>query len=131
MLCNGMAGMMTHPIVAKYSLSVGADLTTASAIAGMMSLVALAVCPFAGLLCDKGNRKHILIAANFGYGLSLVLHCVCVTIPALIAWQRVCFFLSAPWPMWHTPQRISPKPGRGKDWAMWGFLPLLRRLSGP
>ena len=85
MLCNGMAGMMTHPIVAKYSLSVGADLTTASAIAGMMSLVALAVCPFAGLLCDKGNRKHILIAANFGYGLSLVLHCVCVTIPALIA----------------------------------------------
>lgn len=85
MLCNGMAGMMTLPIVAKYALSVGADLTSASAIAGMMSLVALVVCPFAGVLCDKGNRKYILIAANLGYGLSLALHCVCVTIPALIA----------------------------------------------
>lgn len=85
MLCNGMAGMMTLPIVAKYALSVGADLTSASAIAGMMSLVALVVCPFAGVLCDKGNRKYILIAANLGYGLSLALHCVCVTIPALVA----------------------------------------------
>ncbi len=85
MLCNGMAGMMTLPIVAKYALSVGADLTSASAIAGMMSLVALVVCPFAGVLCDKGNRKYILIAANLGYGLALALHCVCVTIPALIA----------------------------------------------
>lgn len=85
MLCNGMAGMMTYPIVAKYALSVGADLTAASAIAGMMSLVALVVCPFAGVLCDKGNRKYILIAANLGYGISLALHCICVTIPALIA----------------------------------------------
>lgn len=85
MLCNGMAGMMTVPIVAKYALSVGADLTSASAIAGMMSLVALVVCPFAGVLCDKGSRKHILIAANLGYAISLALHCVCVTIPALIA----------------------------------------------
>lgn len=85
MLCNGMAGMMTLPIVAKYALTVGADLTTASAIAGIMSLVALVVCPFAGVLCDKGNRKYILIAANLGYGLSLALHCVCMTIPALIA----------------------------------------------
>ena len=85
MLCNGMAGMMTLPIVAKYALSVGADLTSASAIAGMMSLVSLVVCPFAGVLCDKGNRKYILIAANLGYGLALALHCVCVTIPALIA----------------------------------------------
>lgn len=84
MLCNGMAGMMTLPIVAKYALSVGADLISASAIAGVMSLVALVVCPFAGVLCDKGNRKYILIAANLGYGLSLALHCVCVTIPALI-----------------------------------------------
>lgn len=85
MLFNGMAGMMTVPIVAKYALSVGANLTSASAVAGVMSLVALVVCPFAGVLCDKGNRKYILIAANVGYGISLALHCVCVTVPALIA----------------------------------------------
>ncbi len=85
LLCNGMAGMMTLPIVAKYALSVGAGLTAASAAAGMMSLAALAVCPFAGALCDRASRKNILIAANLGYGISLALHCVCVTIPALIA----------------------------------------------
>lgn len=84
MLCNGMAGMMTYPIVAKYALSVGADLTTASVIAGTMSLVSLVVCPFAGVLCDKWNRRFILIGANLGYGVSLALHCVCITIPALV-----------------------------------------------
>lgn len=29
MLCNGMAGMMTVPLVAKYAIQTGADLTVA------------------------------------------------------------------------------------------------------
>ena len=43
MLCNGMAGMMTVPLVAKYAIQTGADLTVASAVAGLMSLVALII----------------------------------------------------------------------------------------
>lgn len=85
MLCNGMAGMMTVPLVAKYAMHIGADLTAASSVAGLMSLVALVICPFAGVLCDRWNRKWILIFANIGYGVSLGLHSLCTALPALIA----------------------------------------------
>lgn len=83
-LLNGVAGMMTVPLVAKYALALGADLTMASTVAGMMSLVSLVVCPFAGALADKVSRKWILVFSNLGYGICLCLHAVCINIPMLI-----------------------------------------------
>ena len=83
-LLNGSAGMMTVPLVAKYALHLGAELKLASTIAGLMSLVSLVVCPFAGALADKVSRKWILVFANLGYGICLILHAVCTTIPMLI-----------------------------------------------
>lgn len=81
---NGIAGMMTVPLVAKYALALGAELTLASTIAGLMSLVSLVICPFAGMLADKISRKGILIIGNLGYGICLLLHSVCTNIPFLI-----------------------------------------------
>ena len=81
---NGTAGMMTVPLVAKYAKALGAELTMASTVAGLMSLVSLVVCPFAGALADKVSRKWILLVANLGYGICLCLHAVCTTIPLLI-----------------------------------------------
>ena len=83
-LMNGVAGMMTVPLVAKYALALGAELTLASTVAGLMSLVSLVVCPFAGALADKVSRKWILVFANLGYGICLCLHAVCTNIPLLI-----------------------------------------------
>ena len=83
-LLNGVAGMMTVPLVAKYALELGAELTLASTVAGLMSLVSLVVCPFAGMLADKISRKWILVFGNLGYGICLVLHSVCTSIPLLI-----------------------------------------------
>jgi len=83
-LLNGIAGMMTVPLVAKYALALGAELTLASTVAGLMSLVSLVVCPFAGALADKISRKWILVFANLGYGICLLLHAACHTIPMLI-----------------------------------------------
>ena len=54
---NGAAGMMTVPLVAKYAMALGAELTTASTVAGLMSMVSLVVCPFAGALADRVSRK--------------------------------------------------------------------------
>ncbi len=82
---NGAAGQMTVPLVAKYALSLGAELTLASTVAGLMSLVSLVVCPFAGALADKVSRKWILVFSNLGYGICLLLHSICVNIPLLIA----------------------------------------------
>lgn len=83
-LFQNSAGQMTVPLVAKYALSLGADLTLASTIAGIMSLVSLVVCPFAGALADRVNRKKILLAAGLGYAICLALHAVCTTTGMLI-----------------------------------------------
>lgn len=84
-LLNGAAGMMTVPLVAKYALFIEDNLTLASAVAGMMSMVSLIVCPFAGAVADRFNRKRLLIVSNLGYGVCLILHACCGSIPALIA----------------------------------------------
>ena len=133
MLCNGIAGMMTYPIVAKYALSIGADLTTASAIAGLMSLVSLVVCPFAGVLCDKWNRKYILIAANLGYGIALALHSVCVTIPSLMvirmitgAFFSVCTVASVAY-----ASAYIPKSRMGEGLGYSGLSSILAQALGP
>lgn len=83
-LCNGIAGQMTIPLVAKFSLSLYPDITLASTAAGLMSLVSLVVCPFAGLLSDRLDRKKILFAASVGYGVSLLLHACVANIAILI-----------------------------------------------
>ena len=54
-LLNGIAGMMTIPLVAKYALFIEDNLTLASTIAGLMSMVSLVICPFAGAVTDRFN----------------------------------------------------------------------------
>ncbi len=76
--------MMTVPLVAKYAMALGAELTTASTVAGLMSMVSLVVCPFAGALADRVSRKWILVFANLGYGICLCLHGICTGIPMLV-----------------------------------------------
>lgn len=71
-LFNGIAGQMTIPLVAKYSLSLTPDLTLASTVSGLMSLVSLFICPFAGLLSDRFDRRKILIYSSAGYGIALI-----------------------------------------------------------
>ena len=83
-LLNGLAGMMTVPLVAKYALSISGDLTTASTIAGLMSLVSLVICPFSGVITDRFNRKNLIVISSAGYGLTLFLHAFATTIPILI-----------------------------------------------
>ena len=71
---NGMAGYMTVPLVSKYAVSIGANLTVASSISGILPLVAMVVCPVAGVLSDRINRKKLLLATNIGYSVFLCLH---------------------------------------------------------
>ncbi len=83
-LLSGGAGQMTVPLVAKYALDLGADLTLASTAAGLMSMVSLFVCPFAGSIADRVSRKWILIFANLGYAICLFGHAFCASVTALI-----------------------------------------------
>ena len=78
------AGQMSYPLVAKFSLSLGTDLKTASTAAGLMSLAALFVCPLAGLLSDRFSRKRILQISFAGYAVCLLAHMAAKTVPFLI-----------------------------------------------
>ena len=84
-LFNGCASQMSYPLVAKFTLSLGADLGTASTTAGLMSLAALFVCPFAGLLSDRFPRRKILQISFILYSVSLILHMFVKTVPFLMA----------------------------------------------
>lgn len=84
-LFNGVAGQMTVPLVAKFAYALTPDLTLASTVAGLMSLMSLFVCPFAGLLSDRFDRKRVLLTAIGGYGVSLLLHALAHDVRVLIA----------------------------------------------
>ena len=58
-LC-GVVGMMTLPLVLEYAKEIGAGLTLASTAASLMSFVSLVICPFAGYISDRFDRKKIL-----------------------------------------------------------------------
>lgn len=84
-LFNGVAGQMTLPLVAKFAYSLTPDLTLASTVAGLMSLMSLFICPFAGLLSDRFDRKGILLVGIGGYSLSLLGHAMAHDIRVLMA----------------------------------------------
>lgn len=83
-LFNGCAAQMSYPLVAKFTLSLGGDLGTASTAAGLMSLASLFVCPFAGLLSDRFSRRRILQFSFIGYSICLLLHLLARTVPVLM-----------------------------------------------
>ena len=82
-LCSGAAGQMTVPLVAKYAMALGADVTAAGTVAGLMSLASLFVCPFAGVLSDRFSRKRILQISSICYGLALMAHAFAGNITSL------------------------------------------------
>jgi len=84
-LFNGCAAQMSYPLVAKFTLSLGGDLGTASTAAGLMSLASLFVCPFAGLLSDRFPRRRILQVSFVAYAICLFLHLLAKTVPVLMA----------------------------------------------
>ncbi len=73
-LFSGMAGQMIIPIVTKYAMSLGATLELASTIASLMSFAGLLLCPFAGAVADRVNRKWLFVVANVVYGISIICH---------------------------------------------------------
>ena len=93
-LFSGAAGMMTIPLVTEYAMTVGADLTMASTVSGLMSIAGMIVCPFAGLLADRISRKWILVVANLGYALGFFCHIFCRNLVFLMivrTWTGVFF----------------------------------------
>ena len=86
---SGVAGYMTVPLVAKYVMTFGADITTASAVSGILSLVAMFMCPVAGVLSDRINKKKLLIITEAAYAVCLGLHAFARSLIALLLLRAV------------------------------------------
>ena len=62
---------MVAPIVTEYAVSIGASLTAAGTVAGLMSLAALFLRPFSGRFSDKYNKKILITISGAAMGLCM------------------------------------------------------------
>ena len=83
-MLNASASQMVTPLIAKYSISLGASLTLAGTIASLMSIAALVLRPVAGLFSDRGNRKTIIMVTSFLTGVCLFGYSLATSIGAFM-----------------------------------------------
>ncbi|MBQ8995306.1 MAG: MFS transporter [Oscillospiraceae bacterium] len=76
------------PMVSSYCLELGADLKTASFVASLMSLAAMFLRPFAGMLSDQVNRKRLILITILSNIALAILHIFSRSVP-LLAFCRV------------------------------------------
>jgi len=132
-LFNGLCGQMTLPLVAKYALHLGADLTLASTCAGLMSMVSLIVCPVAGVLADRVDRKKLLTVCSLGYAIALTLHALASNVGMLIVCRLltgVFFSINSVTYMAFSASFI-PKERMGEGLGYVGLATILSQAVGP
>ena len=130
---SGVAGYMTVPLVAKYVMTFGADITTASAVSGILSLVAMFMCPVAGVLSDRINKKKLLIITEAAYAVCLGLHAFARSLIALLLLRAVTgifFSLSNVLTIAYASSYI-PKSRMGEGLGDFGLVVPLVQAAGP
>lgn len=130
---SGVAGYMTVPLVAKYVMTFGADITTASAVSGILSLVAMFMCPVAGVLSDRINKKKLLIITEVAYAVCLGLHAFARSLIALLLLRAVTgifFSLSNVLTIAYASSYI-PKSRMGEGLGYFGLVVPLVQAAGP
>lgn len=130
---SGVAGYMTVPLVAKYVMTFGADITTASAVSGILSLVAMFMCPVAGVLSDRINKKKLLIITEAAYAVCLGLHVFARSLIALLLLRAVTgifFSLSNVLTIAYASSYI-PKSRMGEGLGYFGLVVPLVQAAGP
>ena len=132
-LTNGAAGQMTFPLVASFALGLGAELTVASSIAGIMSLIGMFMSPVAGVLSDRMNRKRLLMCTELLYALFLLGHAFATTIPFLVflrAGTGVFFTINSVLTTAYASEFI-PRDRMGEGLGYFGLVMPLAQAVGP
>ena len=132
-LTNGAAGQMTFPLVASFALDLGAELTVASSIAGIMSLIGMFMSPVAGVLSDRMNRKRLLMCTELLYSLFLLGHAFATTIPFLVflrAGTGVFFTINSVLTTAYASEFI-PRDRMGEGLGYFGLVMPLAQAVGP
>lgn len=79
------ASQMVTPLISKYAISMGAQLSIAASISSLMSVTALILRPVSGLFSDKYNRKHIILISNGCVAACMILMASVKSVPMLVA----------------------------------------------
>ncbi len=130
---NGAAGYMTVPLVTKYAMSMGADITAASTISGVLSLVAMIMCPIAGVLSDRVNRKKLLLFTEIAYALCLGFHAIVTNLTLLLIMRAITgifFSISSVLTVAYASSYI-PTSRMGEGLSYFGLVTPLVQAAGP
>ena len=120
------ATQMVTPLVSKFAISLGAQLSIATTIASLMSWSALFLRPFAGLLSDRFNRKKIILISNLAIAACLLLMSGAKTVTTLVAIRilhGIAFsFNSVAMMAFNTMYIPKDRLGEGMGWMALGTI---------
>ena len=120
------ATQMVTPLVSKFAISLGAQLSIATTIASLMSWSALFLRPFAGLLSDRFNRKKIILISNLAIAVCLLLMSGAKTVTTLVAIRilhGIAFsFNSVAMMAFNTMYIPKDRLGEGMGWMALGTI---------
>lgn len=85
MMVANMGFYMLAPIITPYVVSMGYTLALAGVVTGMMSIVAMCIRPFTGLVGDLFNKKYLLMIFSALSALALLGYTLTTSFPMLIA----------------------------------------------
>ncbi|MBU9719900.1 MULTISPECIES: MFS transporter [Bacillaceae] len=86
---TAMSFNMIYVIISKYAMGVTSSLTIAGFVAGVFSIAALIIRPFAGMTVDMVNKKTLCIIANVVIGVSVLGYAIFQNIPMLFFFRIV------------------------------------------
>lgn len=82
---NQSVSQMVTPFISKYAISLGAPMTIAATISGLMSISALFLRPVSGLFSDRYNRKRIITITSIVTAICMYLYSVSSGVAMLMA----------------------------------------------
>lgn len=86
---TSMGFFIIAPIITKHATNLGASLTIAGLVAGILSITGLVARPFSGVIVDRMNQKYVMIAATAVMGLVSLGYSISGDITALIGFRIV------------------------------------------
>jgi len=124
---------MVYVMISNYAMEINNSLAIAGVIAGIFSIAALVVRPFAGMSVDIFNKKNLCIIANILMGLSVLGYALSFTIPVLFFFRvlhGIAFGLSSTANIALVAEFI-PKERLGEGIGYYGMGQVIAQVIGP
>jgi MFS family permease len=132
-ILTSMGFNMVYVMISNYAMEINNSLAIAGVIAGIFSIAALVVRPFAGMSVDIFNKKNLCIIANILMGLSVLGYALSFTIPVLFFFRvlhGIAFGLSSTANIALVAEFI-PKERLGEGIGYYGMGQVIAQVIGP